>query len=656
MKMKLKAVAVAVLVLALQLFSVCTPCIAAAAGETRVEETAVSFSKTTIYADLVDPEIYAEGNTAEEISAQEKAAAATLLSKYPKVSSKGTSDAQIVSSVIQANGSDYYAYLYVYIPGGTVDALTAAFTFEAGGRTLYKAARQIDETATLIKYRVPISKSEYNACKVGDGVELTVSFFEITYHAAAAGTTNKVTYSALHQQFSGGVATSEIFFSYDASGQLIRSTIEEKLRLDVHMACERYSQTNAALWYQVNTAYFVVPKEYIDEYERIFSIAYKYRLLADVPMLVSDDKEFMEKLKDYEQIDFELQTSDWYDPLDRLIVNKITGNEVNVGPYFRFTVDDISTIDGTPYDVSEDDIWAEYNRAYEFAKKLYYGDPKFLYTYVFGSPAVGFSFDYDAWQIQYQSLTSFEYFFITDVLKLPYDLYTPETFKEREYSHVISSGDSSASESGWERFLDGRLLDRIEDDSVSIPAIQESDVLSVMKMTDAEIVDTYCIDSKYIPELREVLSNASSGDEIVFFHCIETYYYCWPPDYIILWDWFDSEMMLEDQGYYVLNTFILDFNVINLYFREGEVSVPVVHESVSFVGGLESPDSTYDEIADTPGEYINDAFDNLWDGVQKLLKVVRIVFIATVVVAIVIVVLKVIKLFRDAFGRRGGGG
>lgn len=654
MKMKLKAVAVAVLVLALQLFSAFIPCMAAAAGETSTEQKVVPFSNTTIYADLVDPGIYAEGKTPGEISAGETAAAATLLQKYPKISAKGTDDVQIIASVVEESSSGYSAFFYVYIPGGTMSALSAAFTIDAGGRTLYKSAKQLDETATLIKYRVPLTKGEYSACKNGDSYELTVSLFKITYSTGGSGTsgTKTVTYSPLQQNLSGGVVTSDIFFSYDASGMLQRSTIAETVALDVHMACERYSQTNAALWYQMNTAYFVVPKEYADQYKRVFSIDYKYRLLSDVPMLVSDDKEFMEKLEEYEQIDFSLQTFDWSTfPFERAIFNKITGNEVNIGPYFRFFVDDISTTEGARYDVLEDEIWDEYNRAYEFAKKLYYGDAKALYVYVFGKPAVGFSFDYSTWQQQYHALTSFEYFFITDVLKLPYDLYTPSTFDTRTVEKLISSGDSAASENWWDRLMDGRrLFDSIEDDSVSkVPAIQEADVTSVKSMTDAAISETYCINERYISELRGVLAEASAGDTIVFFHCIETYYYSWPPDYIFLFDWFDSEVMLESQGYFVLNTFILDFNVINLHYNKGEITVPVVHPSVNFVGGLESPDSIGDGIIDPPD------MSNVWDAIQKLFNVIRIIVLVLVFVVITIVVLRVIGLVRDAFGRRGRG-
>ena len=105
MKVKLKAVAVAVLVLALQLFSAFVPCMAAAAGETSAVAKVVSFSNTRIFADLVDPEIYAEGKTAAEVEAGEEAAAAELLQKYPKDASKGTGDVQIVSSVLQESTS-----------------------------------------------------------------------------------------------------------------------------------------------------------------------------------------------------------------------------------------------------------------------------------------------------------------------------------------------------------------------------------------------------------------------------------------------------------------------------------------------------------------------------------------------------------------------
>ena len=661
MKLKLKAVAVAVLVLALQLFSAFSPCMAAAAGETSAVAKVVSFSNTRIFADLVDPEIYAEGKTAAEVEAGEEAAAAELLQKYPKDASKGTGDVQIVSSVLQESTSGYNAFFYVYIPGGTTSALSATFTLDAGGRTLYKNAKQLDETATLIKYRVPLTKGEYSACKNGDSYELTVSLFKITYSTGGSGTsgTKAVTYSPLQQNLSGGVVTSDIFFSYDASGMLQRSTIAETLALDVHMASERYSQTNAALWYQMNTAYFVVPKEYADQYKRVFSIDYKYRLLSDVPMLVSDDKEFMEKLEEYEQIDFSLQTFDWSTfPFERAIFNKITGNEVNIGPYFRFFVDDISTTEGARYDVLEDEIWDEYNRAYEYAKKLYYGDAKALYVYVFGKPAVGFSFDYSTWQLQYHALTSFEYFFITDVLKLPYDLYTPSTFDTRTVEKLISSGDSAASENGWDRLMDGRLFDNIEDDSVSkVPAIQEADVTSVKSMTDAAISETYCIDERYISELRGVLAEASAGDTIVFFHCIETYYYSWPPDYIFLFDWFDSEVMLESQGYFVLNTFILDFNVINLHYNKGEITVPVVHPSVNFVGGLESPDSIGDGIIDPPdgGEKFKGLLEQVLGVMRTMLRVAGVIGIVSVVVLIVIGILKLVKMARDAFGKRGDG-
>lgn len=652
MKSKLKAVAVACL-LALQLFSSFVPCLAVSAEESGTAEDHVSFSQTTIYADLVDPNIYAEGKTAAEIKSGEQAAAATLLEKYPLDASRGTADASVITSTVEKTSSGYSAFFYVYIPGGTESVLSAAFTLEGGDKIFYRSALQISMSDTLVKYRIDFNRSEYESFRVGDDYELSIRLFEITYRGkTSSSNTNTVAYNALQQTVNGGELTSGLLFSYASDGKLKLSTVEETLRLDVHMAQERYSQTNAALWYQLNTAYFIVPHEYFYHFNRIYSIDYQYKLLSDVPMLVSTDRDFMEKAKEYEQLDFALQSNDWLDfPPGRAIINKILGNEVNVGPYFRFTVDELSTAGDGRFDVDEDTIWQEYNRAYDFAKRLYNGDPKFLYAYVFGKPNSLLSFDYKSWQSKFHQTVSFEYFFIVNVLKLPYDLYSVENFATKKYSEIVSSGDSASSEGLWDRLMDGRLLDKIDDDSIEVPVIQNKKIGYLIQMTDAEICDEYCIDMKYIPELRSALQNASEDDYIVFFHCIETYYYAWPPDYIWLFDWFDSEVMLESQGYFVLNTFILDFNIINLNFNEGEVSVPVIHESVNFVGGLESSGSMYDEISDDNGY--------LWDLLNLmhlLLKIAAMIGAMTIVVAAFYGIVWLVDKTRDAFGKRGGGG
>lgn len=658
--MKLKAVAVTVLVLAVQLFSVFVPSITAVAAEASDgtgQEVTVPYSQTTILADLVSPELVLTDEGKAE-------ATASLLDQYPKIPEKGRSDAEVITAVVQKNANSYSAFFYVYIPGGTESVLAGSFTLSNGSSTLYESAALIDRTATILKYRISLTNAQYALFKVGDEYQLTLELFTITYRKGQSSDTEKTTYFPVTKEFNGCAVSSEMKLTFDSEGKSADDMIvKETLRLDVHMAQERYSTTSDSRWTQLNTAYFVIPGEYLEMYKRVHSIEYQYRLLKDIPMFITEDKEFLEKLAVFEQFDITINADIeskflLLGALGEAIFN-FFADDAHLGPYFRFYVDKISHDENDPVDVSSEDVWAEYKRAYQFAWNLYYGSDRYaeaFYFYIHGGRNPDHFFDYAAWRNKFRLEYSFELFFVKKVLRLDPDSYTDLQTKKRTYKDIISTGEPYSSTDLLTRLFDGRLLDtligEIHDDSIDVPAIQTVFVKDLADMSVSEIGETYCVDDKYAEEIEELAKKYAADDTFVFFHCVETDYYVLEPGGAMIFDWFNSEMLLPGDGYVVKNTAILDFNIINLYFNEGEVKVPVVHKTVNFIGDIESGDSMYDEIADTAEEKIGD----WWDAYLGLVRIVYLISAIVVFVFIVWGIFWLVDKGRDAFGKRGGGG
>lgn len=672
MKVKLKAVAVAVLVLALQLFSAFIPCMAAAAGETSTEQKVVSFSNTTIYADLVDPGIYGEGRTPGEISAGETAAAATLLQKYPKDASKGTGDVQIVSSVLQENASGYSAFFYVYIPGGTVSALSATFTLDAGGRKLYKSAKQLDDTATLIKYRVPLTKAEYLACKVGESYELTVSLFEITYSTSGSTSsgTKKVTYKPITNQVVGGELSSDLMITYSASGSAIKWNVSDSLKLDVHFASDRFSTEKTVsdgLYTQLNTAMFLIPEKYFDDFGLIDAIKYQYELFERVPMLVSESADLV-SAAGTKYTAAKLKAMLWDAANSMTVPGKIELNPTKYGYvgeadyqvifggsrwYVKPQYDNFNSFafckpmkEVDKFIVSRSELLASYRAA-----KAAYDD----YVDLFGSVNDSSSLRFRG----YTPLTFAEYLGAGSHTELKeYVRFVDEIIKNESYDSAVP---------WWEKILGGGgLFTSWEDDSVSVNAIQTITLDELQALADEHgtsldeyLAKTYAIDETDVETMKKLLySLEGHSGRLVLFHFLETAYVGFNVEGFSTNG--DDDIVPDsavEKTFYVQNAIIDQFKILSIYFKDADriTEVPTVMESMTFIEGIESPDDLEDEKSTTPGEFFKDAGANVWDAIQKLLNVIRAIVFVLVFLVITIVVLRLIALVRDAFGRRGGG-
>ena len=679
MKVKLKAVAVAVLVLALQLFSVLTPCMAAAAGETSAVAKVVSFSNTRIFADLVDPEIYAEGKTAAEVEAGEEAAAAELLQKYPKDASKGTGDVQIVSSVLQESTSGYNAFFYVYIPGGTGSALSATFTLSAGGRTLYKSAKQLDATATLIKYRVPLTKAEYLACKVGDCYELTVSLFEITFSTSGSSSsgTKKVTYKPITNQVVGGELSSDLMITFSASGSAIKWQVSDALKLDVHFASDRFTTADTVgkgLYKQLNTAMFLIPEKYFEDFGLIEAIKYQYELFERVPMLVTGSSEIaaaagkkftsaqIKAMLEDAALEMDLPGKILLNPAqygyvgdaqyiaEILVAGWIVYHEHDSFSSFVFETSDMSAED--KFIISRSDLLASFRAA----KDAYYD-----YVDLFGS--------------------------INDSSSLRFRGYTPLTFAEylgagshtelKEYvrfvDEIIKNESYDSSVPWWEKILgDGQLFRFWEDDSVSVNAIQTVTLAELQALADEHgdsldeyLAKTYAIDETDVSTMKELLYSLEGvSGRLVLFHFLETEYVGDEIGGFATEDEkYHRNQDLISEDYYVENAIIDQFKILSIYFKDADriTEVPTVMESMTFIEGIETPDDLEDEKSDTLPEIIGEGgekFKGLLEQVlgvmRTMLRVAGVIGIVSVVVLIVIGILKLVKMARDAFGKRGG--
>ncbi len=628
MKTKLKAVAVACL-LALQLFLSFLPCTAAGAEESGAPRDHVSFSKTTVYADLVDPEIYAEGKTAAEIKAGEEAAAATLLESYPKNAALGTADASVITSTVETSTNGCNVFFYVYVPGGTESALSAAFTLEAGGRTYYKSAKQVSTTETLVKYRVNLTKSEYESFRVGDSYELTVRLFEITYRDPSSSLRTKtVAYTGQQSSIAGGSLHSDIQLTFSNEGELEGWSLSDELYLDVHLTASRYSTSNLGYYDQINTAMFLIPTEYLEDWKRIDQIKYQYSLLEGVPMLVTEcdrddltvEGSFFNLWKKGAEAPFAYNVSALGSPT-KMPFGKWASHP-DAKETFLFMVDQIKTDDKGLPELSDDDVLERYLKLKESISSVA-GDKLFAMS------------DY----LRASSCTPLDTY-----TKTPNDLFETKSFED--------------SISGFVEWLYKLTGHKVSDDSVSVSAIQIASVGDGTK-SDEDLKTQYALDDDGLGTFRSLMNSCVSSLEdqtLVVFHYLKTEYFVHSAEY---WREHDQALLFPDwEGfsettYYCENAIVDDFKIISIAFGENEKlhTVPVVMETMTFIKAPQSPEVV------SP---IKDDDDPWWmkllAALKELLQIAALIGAATVLVLIVICVLKLIAMIRDAFGRRGGGG
>lgn len=101
---------------------------------------------------------------------------------------------------------------------------------------------------------------------------------------------------ARYEEYVGGSCSSYLTVSFDMASVSRGATdsvhfaqtfsSENKLKLDVTMMSERFTSPVAYSFYQLNTAAFIVPNSYFEDFGYLRSVQYNYDLYADVPMLV----------------------------------------------------------------------------------------------------------------------------------------------------------------------------------------------------------------------------------------------------------------------------------------------------------------------------------------------------------------------------------
>ena len=630
MKSKLKAVAVACL-LALQLFSSFVPCLAVSAEESGTAEDHVSFSQTTIYADLVDPNIYAD-KTAAEIKAGEQAAAATLLEKYPLDASRGTADASVITSTVEKTSSGYSAFFYVYIPGGTESVFKTTFTLKGGDRTYFKDAELIGLTDTLVKFRVEFGKSEYESFREGENYVLNVLLFEISHRDIASpnGVVN-VVYTAKQSSVLGGIECAEVKLSYSSCGELVAWNQSDALHLDVHLSASRYSTSRADHYDQINTAMFLVPTSYLNDWKRIDSIEYQYSLLEGVPMLVTEcdrddlttEGRFFKLWKNGKSNVF----GAWYGDDSLRPIGKWAAH-ADAHETFLFMVDKIKTDEKGCPELGDRKVIDRYLKLKDSISPVAGGKTAALSDYLRASSYENVS-THTAWAEDFVSTDSF-----------------------------------ADNMSGFDEWLIKFFGLKIEDDSINVSTIQigsSSDFVSWMTgiLTDDDIKQKYALDDAGLNDFNYLMNLKASSHQsltVVVFHYLTTDYYTrqvfnWREEdqFLLFQDWVN----FPETTYYCENAIIDDFKIITMNFGEENniQSVPVVMESMTFIKAPESPGVLSPIVEDD---------DPWWKRLLEILKVLlKITGLTAVAIVIVYVVFKVVRFFdfvREIFNRRGGGG
>lgn len=634
MKSKLKAVAVACL-LALQLFSSFVPCLAVSAEESGTAEDHVSFSQTTIYADLVDPDIYAEGKTAAEIKSGEQAAAATLLEKYPLDASRGTADASVITSTVEKTSSGFSAFFYVYIPGGTESVFNTTFTLKGGERTYFKDAELIGLTDTLVKFRVNFSKSEYESFREGENYVLNVLLFEISHRdlISPSGVVN-VVYTAQQSSILGGIECAEVKLSYSSSGELVAWSQSDALHLDVHLSASRYSTARADYYDQINTAMFLVPTSYLDKWKRIDSIEYQYSLLEGVPMLVTEcDREdlttegaFFYLWKNGAEGAFGYRYSALGSP-NVMPLGRWPSSYYDAKETFLFMVDEIKMDKNGCPELKDQEAIDRYLKLKDSISPVAGGKIAALSDYLRAS--------------SYKDVST-------------------HTVLAEDFVSTDSYADNM---SGFEEWLYKFLGYKVEDDSINVSAIQigsKMDYLSLLDgtLTDDDIKQKYALDDVGLNDFKDLMSIETSTYQsltVVIFHYLTTEYFTHEVD---VWREHDQFLFFKDYvdfpetTYYCENAIIDDFKIITMNFGEKDIlSVPVVMESMTFIKAPESPGVLSPIVEDD---------DPWWKQLLEILKVLfKIAGFTAAAIVIVYVVLMVIRFFdfvRKIFNRRGGGG
>ena len=608
MKKRYRAAAALALIV-LQLFCFLVP--ASAADETAGTEgewVAESFSNTKITADFQKTE-------------------AELNALYPKTAEDKAS-VELISAVTQLDTSgNIYLYFYFYSSGGLSglsSGCNVTIRDASGGNTQVLTLTTRDKTETILKMKAQISSANYAKYKSGDGYEFFVSSFALSWRSGR--TTEKITYDAITRQLDGGSLSSEILLTVDPDGSLTSWVIKEEFELDVHLSASRYSKANTTTIYnQLNTAMFLLPKQFFNDWKNIVEIVYQYRLFERVPMLVTECER--------DDLIAEGEFFNFYEPED-LFKFQVAEGAYTFGRWskqdamkdvFMFFVDEIKNGDlGVP-ELTNDECIARYQRALSLYD---------TYCETVNGPPI--------------SLGSF----LAAENEVPLSVY------KRGPDDFVTSDSYADSLTGFEKFLSNLFGIKYEDDSVNVPAIQTADQ-SHLKMTDEEIKKTYAIGDNGLAQFKELLSGTNAADyTLVIFHFKETEYFvsaasAWHEhdQFLIFEDW----EIFPEETYYCENAIIDDFKIIeiNMGDKENIHMIPIAMETMTFIEAPQSPDLLNPIVLPNFGNW----WKKIKSGMGNLLTVLRVIVFVVIVVAVVWLVLKLVGVVKSIFdGSRGRGG
>ena len=432
----------------------------------------------------------------------------------------------------------------------------------------------------------------------------------------------------VYQEFEGGNYTSSlrIDFSTATASAPVRSVSsrmlshfatgfvasEPVLHLDVSLMSDRFSSSSLESWYQLNTAAFLIPNKYVDQYGKYLYVHYTYGVYNDVPMIVFPASYNYSDLIEY--VDFcvsrqyPLSFFPYYDY-----------QKLNYCPYFVFEVDSINHSSDGGYDVSTSTLLSAWN-----------------------------SLKSNESSSDYQSVlrcSSYESF---DIWKGPKDSYQTVSFSDAH---------------GWWSWAFAGVWpwDTVVDDSIDVPATElisrTSDLISLSAGSDSNLSDNLFVDESEAYMLRSLASSALSGDSsLAILRYSLTDYHIYSGEQPNSF-YYDGHFHYEGQdGYLARNAIISQFQILEIGLSQepydtadiqslilsGDIHlIDVESDPQDYIGGLESGDHLKEGIIIR--------YDP-WKWLKRLIAILVVFF----VLVVVFYVLKFIGVFRSAFVRRHG--
>ena len=645
--MKKRKLVLTLLLLIVQAFFVVVPVFASEdAGEKVMKETAVSFSETTIKQDMADK--------------------LTDLVSYMGAVTNDVSLIAFTAERAKDKADKFNLYFYLYVPNspsrGNITSAKVTVSKKAGDTPQVLTLKQIDRDNTVYKFAITgVSDSVLNY----DGKKMIS--FEI-YNFSL----NAVSYPAVGYAFSGGKAESSVTLTYDVdqSDAAVTSTSEdgkykrynlaapnvvkdETLSLNTTLVSERVTTPTADKYMQINTAMITIPNKYFNLYGKLAEVEYIYSLWDKVPMLVTTDDSFRQRILDAGENQHVGQM--FVSGTAQLEKGRSFLNWVPIHSKFVFSVSSINEKPGSGYDVSSKEILnalKEYEEIYnaELNKRFSSGQ----FDSIKASEGCG------------ENRPLFRQFFSDDFLASMFVNHKKDILTSVKASDVIKSESYASANDWWSKFWDGKAFRLNVDDSVTLSGISVFDNADLSK-TDEELAKKYCIDPTDIYKLRS-LASLSNTHKICFLRYATTEYnvYGGAGDGVATGlgaasstaSFLENGNYIPGTGYYCENAIIENFQILKLHFEKTDQELGTIVRTTrvvedkqqDFTGGTESDDKLKNEKTQNPFAGLSNWLNGLFDGskLDLLGKSFRILVIVVVVFVILSLSLRLIPKIRAA--------